>query len=147
VLRRGYWSIPGRVGVTEFVNHSDMPGKIDWVIVGGESGRRARPFDVAWARGIVQQCRAAGIACFVKQLGANVRDRNDAGFEGNEDDAWDFGTVDPVDVIEHDPDGYRQEWQGAPVRIRLRNRKGGDLAEWPVDLRVREFPPVIPEVA
>ena len=41
---------------------------LDWVIVGGESGPGARPFDVAWARSTIAQCRAAGVACFVKQL-------------------------------------------------------------------------------
>lgn len=44
---------------------------IDWVIVGGESGPQARACDVAWIRGIVRQCKAAGVACFTKQLGAN----------------------------------------------------------------------------
>jgi protein gp37 len=44
--------------------------RLDWVIVGGESGRGARPFDVAWARALINQCREAGVACFVKQLGA-----------------------------------------------------------------------------
>jgi protein gp37 len=43
---------------------------IDWVIVGGESGPGARPCDVAWIRSIVEQCRAAAVPCFVKQLGA-----------------------------------------------------------------------------
>lgn len=43
---------------------------IDWVIVGGESGPRARDCDLADVRSIVQQCQAAGVACFVKQLGA-----------------------------------------------------------------------------
>ena len=47
---------------------------IDWVIVGGESGPKARPFDVAWARSIVAQCRVAGVAVFVKQLGAKPYD-------------------------------------------------------------------------
>lgn len=44
---------------------------IDWVIVGGESGRRARPFDIAWAHSIIQQCRHAGVKVFMKQLGSN----------------------------------------------------------------------------
>lgn len=48
-----------------------IPG-LDWVIVGGESGPGARPFDVAWARSILDQCKSAGVACFVKQLGAHV---------------------------------------------------------------------------
>jgi protein gp37 len=43
---------------------------LDWVIVGGESGHGARSFDLAWARSIVSQCRAAGVPVFVKQLGA-----------------------------------------------------------------------------
>jgi protein gp37 len=43
---------------------------IDWIIVGGESGPGARPFDIAWAQSLIGQCRAARVACFVKQLGA-----------------------------------------------------------------------------
>jgi len=43
---------------------------LDWVIVGGESGPGARPFDLAWGRSIVEQCKAAGVPVFVKQLGA-----------------------------------------------------------------------------
>lgn len=46
-------------------------GKLDWLIVGGESGPGARPFDLAWARSLVQQCQVAGVPVFVKQLGAN----------------------------------------------------------------------------
>lgn len=45
------------------------PPRLDWVIVGGESGPRHRPFDPDWARSIVAQCRDAGVSCFVKQLG------------------------------------------------------------------------------
>ncbi|MEQ9094528.1 MAG: phage Gp37/Gp68 family protein, partial [Miltoncostaeaceae bacterium] len=43
---------------------------IDWVIVGGESGPRARPMDIAWARSLVEQCATAGVPAFVKQLGS-----------------------------------------------------------------------------
>jgi protein gp37 len=50
--------------------HND---RLDWVIVGGESGPSARPFDLAWARSIVQQCQTAGVPVFVKQLGARPR--------------------------------------------------------------------------
>jgi protein gp37 len=42
---------------------------VDWVIVGGESGPGARVMDLAWARSLLAQCRAAGVAVFVKQLG------------------------------------------------------------------------------
>ncbi len=43
---------------------------ISWCICGGESGPGARPCDIRWIRSIVQQCRAAEVPCFVKQLGA-----------------------------------------------------------------------------
>ncbi len=42
---------------------------IDWVIIGGESGPKHRPMEIAWARTIVAQCRATGVPVFVKQLG------------------------------------------------------------------------------
>lgn len=43
--------------------------KIDWVIVGGESGRGARPMHVDWVLNIREQCRAANVAFFFKQWG------------------------------------------------------------------------------
>jgi protein gp37 len=43
---------------------------LDWVIVGGESGLRARSADLAWIRSIVDQCRRAHVPVFVKQIGA-----------------------------------------------------------------------------
>ena len=107
-----------------------------WDIVGGESGPRARPCRVAWIRRVVEQCRAQGVPVFVKQLGAYVVDRNDAGFLGGPDDAWD---VHP-DAVEHDLDGTRDGYQGAPVRVHLASKKGGDMGDWPADLRVREMP-------
>jgi protein gp37 len=42
---------------------------IDWVIVGGESGPRARPMEADWVRQIRDQCKAAGVAFFFKQWG------------------------------------------------------------------------------
>ena len=43
---------------------------IHWVIVGGESGSKARPMKPEWARRIKQQCEEAGVAYFFKQWGA-----------------------------------------------------------------------------
>lgn len=42
---------------------------LDLVIVGGESGRNARPMHPDWARNIRDQCEAAGVAFFFKQWG------------------------------------------------------------------------------
>ena len=54
----------------------DMPwrplDKGDLIIVGGESGPKARPCNIAWLRSVAQQCQAVGVACWVKQVGANA---------------------------------------------------------------------------
>lgn len=88
--------------------------KIDWVVTGGESGNGARPCDARWIASIVEQCAAANVPAFVKQLGAKP-----------------FETVD---------DGVAMV---ACLR-ELRSRKGGDPAEWSPELRVRQFPEVRP---
>jgi protein gp37 len=46
----------------------DLDG-IDWVIVGGESGREARPMNPAWVRSLRDQCRSASVPFFFKQWG------------------------------------------------------------------------------
>lgn len=50
-----------------------LPGmnltSIDWVIVGGESGRKPRQIKAEWVDGIRHQCEAAGVAFFFKQWG------------------------------------------------------------------------------
>lgn len=43
--------------------------RIDWVILGGESGRRARPMHPDWARSVRDQCVAAGVPFLFKQWG------------------------------------------------------------------------------
>lgn len=116
----------------------DLRRAIDWVIVGGESGPDARPCDVRWVQSIVRQCQASGVPVFVKQLGAlclveaasgvgpEIVDRQHAIYG-----EWPEGTM----------FGNRT---GLPElngrQVLLRDPKGGDPAEWPEDLRVREFP-------
>ena len=100
-LRMGGMSMP------DYADLNPLP-KLDWLIVGGESGPGARPFDLAWARSIVQQCQTAGVPVFVKQLGAK-----------------------PITTYDNGAQVYD---------VPLRDRKGGDIDEWPADLRVRQFP-------
>jgi protein gp37 len=52
----------------EDLGEIDLSG-ICWVIVGGESGPRARPIDVAWVKSIHRQCLALNIPFFFKQWG------------------------------------------------------------------------------
>jgi protein gp37 len=42
--------------------------EIGWTIVGGESGPNARPMHPDWARSLHNQCAAAGVAFFMKQM-------------------------------------------------------------------------------
>lgn len=85
---------------------------------------------------IVEQCRAAAVPCFVKQMGANVIARNDSIEDefSNCVDGWTHPD------IQHYIHGFREEYQGADCRIRLREKKGGDMNEWPESLRVRQIP-------
>lgn len=43
---------------------------LHWAIVGGESGPNARPFDIGWAMDLRDECEAAQIPFFMKQLGS-----------------------------------------------------------------------------
>lgn len=50
------------------INRDKWGGKkIDWIIYGGESGPDFRPDQVRWAEGMMEQCKAAGIAFYYKQ--------------------------------------------------------------------------------
>lgn len=94
------------------------PPRLDWVIPGAESGPKARPCDVTWIRSIVQQAQSASVPVFVKQVGAKpiyqeIVFDTDRGLGGH--------TV--IHTLEY-----------------ITHPKGGDMMEWPPDLRVRQFP-------
>lgn len=98
------------------IGSSHQCARLDWIVVGGESGGGARPFDLGWAYRTVQHCREAGTAVFIKQLGANPHAHQV------------YGTY---------------SFSGQPAhfeRLELHDRKGGDIAEFPIGLRVREWP-------
>ena len=83
---------------------------LDWVVIGGESGREARMFDIRWGRDLISQCRAANVPVFMKQMGT-----------------WPMAMKDK---------GAGPE----PWPLALDSRKGTDMAEWPEDLRIQEYP-------
>jgi len=109
--------------------HDICDCRIHWVIIGGESGHGARPCNVDWIRSLVRQCRSAGVAPFVKQLGARAveADYQHTRKCWNEDCALAGGPEDCTGEVVFDS-------------LELGHPKGGDPAEWPADLRVREFP-------
>jgi protein gp37 len=101
------------------VDLSGRLGGIHWVITGGTSGAGAAPTHIEWIRNIVAQCKAANVAVFVKQLGA-------------------------APVFFDDGDGaggpIYERRVGPPDFLKIKDPKGGDMSEWPEDLRVRQFP-------
>jgi protein gp37 len=60
--------------------------KIDWVIVGGESGPGARPMQYAWVEEIRDQCAKTDAAFFFKQWGGTNKKKSGREFEGR---TWD----------------------------------------------------------
>lgn len=115
-----------------------LPGKyfagniapISWIIVGGESGPGARPCNVEWLRSTVEQCKQAGVPCFVKQFGKYPsyfcsQCGKDVGksFTGVFVNAC--GPTHDVLIGEI---------------LRIKSSKGNDPSEWPADLRVRQWP-------
>jgi protein gp37 len=86
----------------------------NWVIAGGESGSGARECHIDWIRSLVQQCQSANVPVFVKQLGSN-----------------------PTGLLR---DGVFPRNEGDKTRWKLRDRKGGDIEEWPEDVQIREMP-------
>lgn len=112
----------GSVDLTKWIEFQEPQDggrayKLDWLIIGGESGDKARPCNVDWIRSLVQQGRAAGVPVFVKQMGANP--------------VMDFSTV-TSDFIE------KRGENATPIG--LIDKKGGNPAEWPADLRVQNWP-------
>lgn len=60
--------------------------KIDWVIVGGESGRKPRPMNADWVLDIQEQCEKADVAFFFKQWGGTNKKKAGRELEGR---TWD----------------------------------------------------------
>jgi protein gp37 len=129
--RANRWSVPTRRDAAGNGIEWTDPGPafipVDWVVVGGESGRHARVNDLAWPRALRDQCRAAGVPFFHKQAGACVR-------------------VPRGDALQFALDGsWTAESPGAAQGIaRPGHPKGADPREWPPDLRIREFPARLP---
>ena len=99
---------------------------LNWVVIGGESGSKSRPFDLAWGRDIIQQCKAADVPVFMKQMGSCCR----------------FPSSNVTRVIM--PPGTRSKMHTVGLAntfaVAFEDSHGGDPAEWPEEFRVREFP-------
>lgn len=76
---------------------------LKWLVCGGESGPRSRPFYLYWYNDTAGWCARHGIPFFGKQLGARPFYADD-------------------------------------TPMKLKSAKGGDIAEWPEPMRIRQCP-------
>ena len=112
---------------------------INWIIVGGESGVGARAFDVAWVRSILKSW-SRWVPVFVKQLGAHAID------SAQYDVIGPSGAVHYVRAV--GDDALAREAAALPaystrphsVSRTIRDRAGAAINEWPLDIRIQEFP-------
>jgi hypothetical protein len=98
-----------------------------WVVIGGESGQKARPFQIEWAESVIAQCRDARVPVFMKQFGAKpmIPDSKEWGLDWPDGTRFGNRTREP-------------KWDGRQVL--LDDRKGGVMEFWPEKYRVRELP-------
>lgn len=82
----------------EDLGELDLRG-INWVIVGGESGRGARPMRKEWVLSIRNQCQAAGVAFFFKQWGGVQKSRAGRTLDGLTYNEFPGRVVTPVPPI------------------------------------------------
>ncbi len=73
----------------------DLAG-IDWVIVGGESGHKARPLDPAWVTDLRDQCRRAQVPFFFKQWGGKNKKKAGRLLEGRTWDQMPLASASPM---------------------------------------------------
>jgi protein gp37 len=69
---------------------------IDWVIVGGESGPKARPIKTSWVRNIQEQCKKQNVSFFFKQWGGINKKKNGRLLDGK---TWDEMPKKAVEVL------------------------------------------------
>src|SRR5581483_8056917 len=105
---------------------------IHWVVAGGESGPGARAMNLEWTRSLIRECELTRTPMFVKQLGRTpyyITDRGSGRKYDLRDPQQKTAAVEELGRI---LDSARQ--------YRLRDAKGGDPSEWPIDMRVRQMP-------
>lgn len=83
---------------------------LNWVIIGGESGKGARPCDIKWIRSLVEEIKPNNCSIFVKQLGSKP--------------------INSDNGLMRTP----QLW------LNLKDPKGGNIDEFPDDLKIQQFP-------
>lgn len=70
----------------EFIDYTPWLPTLTWIICGGESGLKARPFDLHWARALRDQCGRYDVKFFFKQVGGRYHESGGRELDGR---TWD----------------------------------------------------------
>ncbi|MBZ9719134.1 phage Gp37/Gp68 family protein [Mesorhizobium sp. AD1-1] len=113
--------------------HGGRSERLDWIIVGGESGPDARPMHPAWPRAIRDQCQAAGVPFFFKQWGEWARHKGSPGGDlGGDVRAGRVRIVHPsakTDVEVFEATGGRNTEQGSLYMGKVGKKAAGRLLD------------------
>lgn len=122
------------------IDLSQYADEIDLVIIGGESGPHARPCYVDWISSLVLQCKENGTAAFAKQLGSKPRES----YYLDDGERREFLLNQKHKVWQDQNLEWEHITHGQPSPTAMiewyPKNKGGDMEDFPVDIRVREFP-------
>lgn len=61
---------------------------LDWIVVGGESGPRARPMEPSWVRALHSECKISSVPFFFKQWGGTTKEKGGCLIDGIEIKSW-----------------------------------------------------------
>lgn len=119
------------LGPIDFKFDGSGVSAIQWVVLGGESREgkdrdKARPCNLEWIRSGIEQCKAAAVKCFVKQVGSvPIGPWPQAGNDG------------ASGIVDLRKAGRLSAYGDLPP---FKDAKGGKMKEWPEDIRLQEWP-------
>lgn len=124
-MQTGGQHIDALTGVTRGLYTNHQGAHIDWVVVGGESGPKARPMNPAWVRAVRDQCVGAGVPFFFKQWGEWLAGRvhADAAFVGGAFVDTQAPGVGRVAITE------ARDWQDGWASVRVPRKSAGRVLD------------------
>lgn len=112
---------------------------LNWIIAGGQSSAGGNDMNLGWLRAPLEQRERTGTAWFVKQTGT----RPLVDYYEKDDETREWALSGNHTVLEADGSEWLGGYQphgGSLIQIRMADRKGGDMEQWPEWLRVRQMP-------
>lgn len=138
--RPGAPDVSGNPAEEECESCSGTGSAYSWIILGGESGGKAREYRLEWPRRTIAELAPLKLAVFFKQAGACPTIEYGSAERLREEEAYGYS----MRALRPDgaPHSFRtgQPPPGSRAILKYNDRKGGDFALLPSDLRIRQMP-------